>query len=333
MRSVDRFLSRRDRNHSGFTLVELLVVIAIIGILIALLLPAVQAAREAARRVNCTNNLKQIGIALHNYHDTMGQFPSGIISSVPPSRPNMPKWGWAALILPYVEQGPLSDTINVKGVELDPQILAAKAGNTVLDAALRTKISGYRCPSDTAKDYFSTGTPTATERYLNDSAGSPYAAPVANYVGVSGLYDLGKPNNGVLFVDSRINMRDIIDGTSNVIAVGERHNDCWFGPATWLGAGDLSTYPYGIYTTLGNVRWPINELLKANPNDTRCKDGFGSFHPGGAMFVFCDGSVHFLSETITCNMDTGDSSYNKSAIGLFQQLGIRDDGEPLRGEF
>lgn len=333
MRSVHRFLSRRDRNHSGFTLVELLVVIAIIGILIALLLPAVQAAREAARRVNCTNNLKQIGIALHNYHDTMGQFPSGIVGNSPPSRPNMPKWGWAALILPYVEQGPLSDTINVKGVELDPQILAAKAGNTVLDAALRTKISGYRCPSDTAKDYFTTGTPAATERYLNDSTGNRYAAPVVNYVGVTGLYDVAKPNNGVLYLDSKTSFRDILDGTSNVIAVGERHNDCWMGPATWLGAGDLTMTPSGVYTTLGNVRWPINELLKANPNDTRCKDGFGSFHPGGAMFVFCDGSVHFLAETITSNMDTGDSNYNKSAIGLFQQLGIRDDGQPLRGEF
>ena len=283
--------------------------------------------------MNCTNNLKQIGIALHNYHDTMGQFPSGAISSVPPSRPSVPKWGWAALILPYIEQGPLHDAINVKGIELDPQILAAKAGNTALDASLKTLISAYRCPSDPAGKHFTTSTPGATERYFNDSDGTPYAAPVANYVGVSGLYNLGKPNNGILFVDSVISFRDILDGTSNVIAVGERHNECWFSPATWLGAGDLSTYPYGIYTTLGNVRWPINDLLDGNPNDTHCKDGFGSFHPGGALFVFCDGSVHFLAETITSDMDTGDSHYDKSVIGLFQQLGIRDDGDPLRGEF
>jgi len=218
-------------------------------------------------------------------------------------------------------------------VQLDPQITAAVAGNTVLDANLKTVISGYRCPSDNASEHFLTGTPGPTQRYFADASDTLYAAPVANYIGVAGLYDQGKKNNGVLFVDSVVSFRDIIDGTSNVMAVGERHNDCWVGPGTWLGAGDLTTYPYGIYTTLGNVQWPINDLLDGNPTDTRCKNGFGSFHPGGAMFVFCDGSVHFLAETITSNMDTGNSSYNKSAIGLLQQLGIRDDGEPLRGEF
>ncbi len=321
----------RVRARRGFTLVELLVVIAIIGILIALLLPAVQAAREAARRMNCSNHLKQIGIAMHNYHDSNGQFPSGAIADTPPTRPNVPKWGWAALILPYIEQGALHDAINVKGMSLDPQIMAATAGNAVLDAALKTVVSEYRCPSDTAEDYLTVGTPGATERYVNDASGTPYGAPVSNYIGVAGLYDYGMDNNGVLFVDSIIAFRDILDGTSNVIAVGERSEECWSGPGTWLGVGDLSAYPYGIYTTLGNVRWPINDLLIANASDTRCKDGFGSYHPGGSMFVFCDGSVHFLSETITCDMDSGDPSYNRSAVGMFQQLGIRDDGEPLRG--
>ncbi len=320
----------RVRVRRGFTLVELLVVIAIIGILIALLLPAVQAAREAARRMNCSNHLKQIGIALHNYHDSNGQFPSGIVGDSPPMTPDVPKWGWAALILPYIEQGALHDAINVKGMSLSPQITAAVAGNTVLDAALTTVISEYRCPSDTAEDYLTTGTPGTTERYLNDAAGTPYGAPVSNYIGVAGLYDYGKNNNGVLFVDSVIAFRDILDGTSNVIAVGERSEECWSGPGTWLGAGELSSYPYGIYNTLGNVQWPINDLLLSNPNDSRCKNGFGSYHPGGAMFVFCDGSVHFLSETITCDMDTGNPTYDRSAVGMFQQLGIRDDGEPLK---
>ena len=315
---------RRRRAHSGFTLVELLVVIAIIGILIALLLPAVQAAREAARRAHCTNNLKQIGLALHNYHDAMGTFPTGIVATTPP---NNPKWGWSALILPYIEQGPLHETLNVKGMELFPQITAAVGGNTTLDAALKTVISAYRCPSDVAGDRI-TGTDPAVQRVFNNGSGGQYQAPVANYIGCAGLYNRATLNNGVLFANSVVGFRDIVDGTSNVIAVGERSDDCWRGPGTWLGAADLTTTSSGVYHTIGNVLWPINDPVPA-----QCRDGFGSLHPGGAMFVFCDGSVQFLSETITSNADTGDSTYNKSAIGLFQQLGIRDDGMPLKGDF
>lgn len=320
--SSQRFLRGRSSARTGFTLVELLVVIAIIGILIALLLPAVQAAREAARRMSCSNNLKQIGIALHNYHDAMGVFPTGIVATMPPNRP---KWGWAALILPYMEQGALHESTDVKGVGLFPQITAAVGGNAALDANLKTVISGYRCPSDTTDDLL--GTDSATGRVF-DYGGAQYEAPVSNYIGSAGLYDQPAANNGVLFANSIVAFRDILDGTSNVIAVGERSNEHWKGPGTWLGAADLLNDSNGIYHTIGHVRYPINDPAPAN-----CRDGFSSYHPGGAMFVFCDGSVHFLSETITSNADTGNASYNRSAIGLYQQLAIRDDGEPLRGEF
>ena len=324
MRSLHRILL--SRRSSGFTLVELLVVIAIIGILIALLLPAVQAAREAARRMNCSNNLKQIGIALHNYHDSMGQFPSGFLTG-PQAEP---EWGWAALILPYMEQGALHDTLNIKGRDLLATITLAGTDASV-DAALKTLISGYRCPSDTADDYVEGVDPAAERTWTN------YDPPVSNYIGSVGLYHdyasldmISQDNNGVLFGDSYVAFRDILDGTSNVFAVGERWDGCWKGPATWLGVNAMDQNASGIYFTVGNVINPINET----PPPDRCRNGFGSYHPGGAMFVFCDGSVHFLSETIESQAPSViNSTYDHSEIGLFQKLGIRNDGQPVDGQF
>ncbi len=323
MKSSNRvFYSRRS---FGFTLVELLVVIAIIGILIALLLPAVQAAREAARRMNCSNNLKQIGIALHNYHDSMGQFPSGFI--VGPRAD--PQWGWAALVLPYIEQGAVHEALNVKKQSLLATITLAGT-NASVDEALKTLISGYRCPSDTADDYVAgNASATPAERVWDN-----YTPPVANYVGNAGLYHIPAaantpPNNGVLFANSLIAFRDILDGTSNVFAVGERADKCMRGPATWLGAHTMVNDHNGFYFTVGNAINPVNA-----PAQQDCRNGFSSPHPGGAMFVFCDGSVHFLSETIDSQAPAVNGpAYDRSQIGLFQKLGVRDDGEPLNEQF
>src|SRR5687768_5426071 len=133
---------RSLRLNRGFTLVELLVVIAIIGVLVALLLPAVQATREAARRSSCSNNLKQIGLGLHNYHDVILSFPSGYIDSPVASRE---QWGWAALMLPYIEQGPLHDKLGVSRGTLDQQLVVNGA---VVVAAAESPLKVFMCPSD-----------------------------------------------------------------------------------------------------------------------------------------------------------------------------------------
>ncbi len=214
MTLAQRQLARR---RVAFTLVELLVVIAIIGILVGLLLPAVQQAREAARRMQCSNNLKQIGLALHNYHDTYNKFPQGFT--------RFHSWGWAVRVLPFMEQRNLFDRLATDSGNWGP---INNATNPVLLATLQTKLSGFRCPSDTGPD-------------INDkrTLGGRQVS-MSNYIGVNGSllfqhlgqwYDAestpGNPatyvgGNGALFMDSKIGLRDITDGTSNTLLVGER---------------------------------------------------------------------------------------------------------------
>ena len=217
--------------YRGFTLIELLVVIAIIGVLVGLLLPAVQQAREAARRMTCVNNLKQTGLAMHGYYDSNRQLPSGYISpgmsAADPSASETAKgYAWGFVLLPYMEQSSLFDSIDQTGEAV---------GTSNEAKAAEANLGGYRCPTDTAPVSFS----------VNNGSGT-VDLPTSNYVAVLGWNNVtteAGQGNGVFFRNSDIQFRDIRDGLSTTICVGERkHIHDFFdqGPyaanSTWYAA-------------------------------------------------------------------------------------------------
>ena len=208
------------RNRRGFTMIELLVVIAIIALLIALLLPAVQQAREAARRTQCKNNLKQIGLALHNYHDVAKTFPPGWVYDPSRPTPNAPTncWGWSALLLPQLDQVPLYSQLNFNvgfSGGLDASGLNSNAGVTGPEATL---LSVFRCPSDDGSEHVSSGAGTSG---LDMNYGGR-----SNYPGVNGglLLDLLpiSDHGGTFGENSHRGLRDMTDGCSNCVVVCER---------------------------------------------------------------------------------------------------------------
>ncbi len=300
----------RDR-RPGFTLIELLVVIAIIAILIALLVPAVQKVREAAARAQCQNNLKQVGLALHAYHDTNKRFPPGYISGYDgQGNDTGPGWGWAAFILPQIEQQPL-----YRAIRFD-QDIAAPANAAARVAVLPV----YVCPSDSAP-------PTWTAmRY--DTAGNPTGAvcdvAAANYVGCFGVSEPGVDGEGVFFRGSQVAIKDITDGTSTTMLVGER--SFRWGPATWAGSvtgAEIipppgSPAPAGVEASAGMILGHTFEGTGGPGAPGTEANGFSSAHSGGAQFLFADGHVQFLSTAMDHR--------------IYRALSTRAGGEPV-GDF
>ncbi|MFQ5734071.1 MAG: DUF1559 domain-containing protein [Planctomycetaceae bacterium] len=338
---------RSPKYRRGFTLIELLVVIAIIAILIALLLPAVQQAREAARRSSCKNNLKQIGLALHNYHDIYRMFPTG---SVPAVRGNgfflarEEHWGWMAFILPQLEQQALFDTMNVNGRSL-ADVGRSLGNNTNALNAMFPPLSVFQCPSDTTGPRLKAG---MRRRHFNGNGfpgGNIFRPPTSNYIGVCGYKDINRPSNyrtnpndGVLYNRSTTRIRDITDGTSNTFAVGEREERC--GAGSWIGnrnPGGGGTH--GADYQFGRISVPLNDPV--NRGARRCTDGFSSKHSGGAQFLMCDGSVRFISENINFRNIPGggwrqngqtNRRFNQrlyNLMGVYQHLGIKADNVPV----
>jgi prepilin-type N-terminal cleavage/methylation domain-containing protein len=326
------------RKRSAFTLVELLVVIAIIGILVALLLPAIQAAREAARRSTCLNQMKQIGLALLNHHDQKRRFPAAV-SDVPNTNAaggvitgEYVELGYIPYILPYLEHGNLYSLLNMKRHwQQDPN-------KTV---GYNNIVPQFRCPSqnDTESTYVDPPGGGGTEELTHLRAhymavmGAKVACPgglvtqpwpARAYTTYGCASAGGSASNGVMYPASKTTMKDITDGTTYTFLVGEISWKC--GPQRiWTVGGasytNLDTFVY----TAKNIRWPLNTAYReetGNPGSGYDNNdmSFGSYHAGGTHFAMCDGAIQFIKDSIDLN-------------GVYLPLASRRAGESVENPF
>jgi len=326
-RRKESLLGRLANARSGFTLIELLVVIAIIGVLVGLLLPAVQQAREAARRSACSNNMKQMGLAVHNYADVNPEkFPVGWVGEY-----EMGEWhgdegeghGFASRMLPFIEENNVYKTIN-----FGEQVSAASNAT-----ARTTVISTFLCPSDSygAGDVFKPGEEGAGSNDEETPDATPGSTQYSrsNYPGCFGAEHIGghdhggggggdpglEPGegNGIFLAggangENAVSFRDVRDGLSKTIMIGER--DSRLGGSLWIGRGD------GLEAMMSRVVGVGEHVF--NSGDPHFED-FYSSHPGGVSFVFADGHVAFLS--------------NGMSEVLFQSLATRAGGEVVDGSY
>jgi prepilin-type N-terminal cleavage/methylation domain-containing protein/prepilin-type processing-associated H-X9-DG protein len=263
------------RRRAGFTLIELLVVIAIVGVLVALLLPAVQGAREAARRGHCTNNLKQVALALHQYLGVHGVFPSAVVGATNAG----PLHTWMVMILPHLERQALYASYNCD----------VRHDATANTTALGTVVPAYLCPSS-----------DAPPRRDDGFASNNYAASAGTVTGLT---------EGLMFPGSRIGVHQILDGTSSTIAAGEiGFNTLGWGRGSAAGADGGGGGGAGAAFARGVARWWRCESACAvpgfNPRESGCNNNcerrfqFSSRHPAGAMFGFADGHVQYLPQAM-----------------------------------
>ena len=270
--------------RAGFTLIELLVVVAIIAVLVGLLLPAVQKVREAAARIKCQNNLKQIGLALNNYEGTNGRFPPGYRDPRPDTQPG-PGWGWAVFLLPFVEQSGLSDQIDP-----DHTVFGNGSYTAVPTPQTLAPLAVFRCPADPGPAVNANFDGHASASYRGVGWSRPQKAP-----GPKGLMITNIDNpNGVLYRNSRTRIADVSDGLSNTVFVAEVCRDERRG--TWGGiwAGANRKDQYGLW--IGGVFWAIDEgPFRLNGPD---KWASCSPHPGGVGVLLGDGSVRFIRDAV-----------------------------------
>ena len=287
------YTGENQRQRQAFTLIELLVVIAIIGVLVGLLLPAVQQAREAARRTSCVNNMKQLGLAIHNYKDVNKVLPAGWTKPADLTNfPNRNYWGWGAFILPFTEDSALYDQID----------FGREWSNTGSSSIPATPLAGRCCPSDTM------GLLNSKE---NNSGKSNYLGSYGNK-GINTANFTTTANRGVFTENSALRFRDITDGTSKSILLGERVGDrSGTNAGLWAGARSMDTKPY---TVVGRGPDSATNVV----NTVNGSNGWAlsvSNHPGGCNVAMVDGSVAFLN-----------SSINVTAYQYMIQI---NDGQPI----